>query len=248
MFNVWQGLGLKNHLQSSLSLYFPLCCLAPKIWFPKPSASHYSSSVKFFLEARKCHINQASTSLWNRGWNIGKRKQTEKKNVNSITSWLPGASYLISLCLPGCKFLRSKGCLNKCFVTSLSEHHTGALAQWQICHGATFQRLYVSLCNATLRLICVTWFVFCKSKTKIKKFAFDCHPSGTNPLKLVPNLTSNWSATQGGTWVKWVFNLFTLSFFMLRFCCCFVEFQHAGQITWNLTNWTVCIPNCKPDF
>lgn len=59
------------------------------------------------------------------------KKKTNRKenNVNSIPSWLPGASYLISFCLPGCKFLRGKGCLNKCFVECLSQCQACVLAQ-----------------------------------------------------------------------------------------------------------------------
>lgn len=155
---------------------------------------------------------------------LEKESKQKRKNVNSITSWLPGASYLISLCLPGCTFLRRKGCLNKCFVGHLSQHQAWVQTRWQICHGATFQLMYVRLCNITLGLIHQMICVLQQQKKKIKMFAFHCHLSRTKSEKLVSNLTSKWAVT-------WVFNCslsLSLCWDLLLLC-------------WISTGWLDCM-------
>lgn len=143
MFSVWQGLGLKNSLLSSLSWYFPLCCLSCKMIFsnPVPVPTLFSQILPRDSQVSHQPVQHLIIKQGLKHWE--KKANRKEKNVNSITSWLPGESYLISLCLPGCKFLRGKGCLNKCFVECLSQHHACVLAQWQMCHRATCQLLYV---------------------------------------------------------------------------------------------------------
>lgn len=103
-----------------------------------------------------------------------------------------------------------------------------------MCHRATFQLLYVSLCNTTsglIYVICILQYL----KKKKKEFGFHCHFSRTKPQKLVPNLTSSWTATTLDAWVKWVFNLFTLSVFMLRFAAALLNFNMLVRLheTWQ---------------
>lgn len=71
---------------------------------------------------------------------------------------------------------------------------------------------------------------YCNSKTKIKIIGFHCPHSRTKPQKLVPNLTSNRTATWEDVWAKWVFNLFTLSFFLLNFAPALLNFHMLGRL------------------
>lgn len=66
-------------ISSHHCLYFPFCCLSCKMWFPKPGASHYSSSVKFFLETHKCHINQSQHLIRKQGVKHREKKANRKE-------------------------------------------------------------------------------------------------------------------------------------------------------------------------